>query len=54
VPSEPPAGPAEIIEGSGGLICAHRLSVVFNRETRMIIKTANKEMDFIFRLHLPV
>ena len=54
VPSVPAAGPAEVIEGSGGLICAHRLSVVFNRKTRMIIKAADKGMDFIFRVHLPV
>jgi hypothetical protein len=54
VPSAPAAGPAEVIEGSGGLICAHRLSVVFNRKTRMIIKAADKGMDFIFRVHLPV
>ena len=54
MPSVPAAGPAEVIEGRGGLICAQRLFVVLKRKTRMTIKTANKEMDFIFRLHLPV
>ncbi len=54
VPSEPGAGPAEVIEGGGGLICAQRLLVVLKRKTKMTIMPANKEMDFIFRLHLPV